>query len=699
LRAGGGSHEVASEKSGDYSQKIVKRSAVSVYTASLAERSFRDFPTRIDLVMSLIPRRTVFSSTFAAALVALSTSAIPAAADVPAAPPAGDPLAYQAAMRGLLEKHCFACHGPDVQEMGLNFAKFGDTASILNARDTWRKVREALEAGDMPPQPKDSDFTADDRKRMLAWIYERVETIDRKNPMYEFAGPRLLRRLTRAEYNNTIRDLIGFPFDAAGAAGIRGEEVAEGFVNLAGSQVVDEILLDKYFKAADETLKALFEEANRKTNRQQIVFARPGDGVSAGDAARKVLEKFVRRAYRRPPEKSEIDPLIAIVERAVADGDDYDTAIRKALKPVLVSPSFLFRLEEAQTSSDSASKLAPVSDHELAVRLSYFLWSTMPDDKLFAAADAGTLREPAVLDAEVKRMLVDPKAAQFTEHFGMQWLHLNELRRALPSRNSFPAFTQSLKLAMENEMRSFLDNLRTEDRSILDLLDADYTFANEELAKHYGLSGIQGTKMQRVALKPSDHRGGLLGMGGVLAMTSHTDRTKPTARGKWVLEVVLGTPPSPPPANVSNFKPQPKDKPEPKTFRDKLAAHAADQTCAACHKKIDPLGFALENYDAIGTWRETVGGVAVDNKGQLTDGTKVAGVEDLKKVLHARQSQFVRNFSSQMLVYALGRNLEYRDELTLAELGETLEREKYVFSAVVRGIVGSRQFQAKPVAE
>lgn len=632
-------------------------------------------------------------------VVCLASATQHASAAAPAALQAGDPLAYQASMRGLLEKHCFACHGPDVQEMGLNFAKFGDTASILNARDTWRKVREALEAGDMPPVPKDSGFTADDKQKMLAWIHERVETVDRKNPMYEFAGPRLLRRLTRAEYNNTIRDLIGFNFDAAGAAGIRGEEVAEGFVNLAGTQVVDEILLDKYFKASDETLKALFEEANRKQNRQQIVFARPAEGVSATEAARKVLEKFVRRAYRRPPEKNEIEPLVAIVERAIAGGDDYDAAIRKALKPVLVSPSFLFRLEEAHTTTDAAAKLAPVSDHELAVRLSYFLWSTMPDDKLFAAADAGTLREPAVLDAEVKRMLADSKASQFTEHFGMQWLHLNELRRALPSRNSFPAFTQGLKIAMENEMRAFLDNLRTEDRSILDLLDSDYTFANEELAKHYGLAGIQGQKMQRVALKPSDHRGGLLGMAGVLAMTSHTDRTKPTARGKWVLEVLLGTPPSPPPANVSTFKPQAKDKPEPKTFRDKLALHAADQTCAACHKKIDPLGFALENYDAIGTWRETVGGAPVDNKGQLSDGTQVAGVADLKQVLHTRQSQFVRNFSSQMLVYALGRNLEYRDELTLVELGETLEREKYRFSALVRAIVGSRQFLFKPMGD
>lgn len=628
--------------------------------------------------------------------IAVAYGLTPAATSVRAAEAAvgkpGDALAFRSSMRGLLEKHCFACHGPDLQEMGLNFAKFDDVPSILNARDTWRKVREALEAGDMPPTPKDSGFTADDKRRMLAWIGERVETIDPKDPVYDYPGPPLVRGLTRTEYNNTVRDLIGYPFDAAGAAGIRGEEVAEGFANLAGAQVVDEVLLDKYFKAADETLKTLFDEPQRKNDRQRIVFARPGAGVSIAEAARKVLEKFARRAYRRPVDKDDLDRLIVIVEKATAAGDDYDAAIRKALKPILVSPHFLFRMENDRAPPGSYD-VYRITDHELAVRLSYFLWATMPDDKLFAAADAGTLNEPEVLDAEVRRMLADPKAAQLTEHFGMQWLHLNELRRALPSRNAFPSFTQDLKLAMENELRAFFDNLRTEDRSILDLLDSDYTFVNEDLAKHYGLTGVVGKKMQKTPLKPSDHRGGLLGMGGVLAMTSHTDRTKPTARGKWVLDVVLGTPPSPPPANVSTFKPAAKDKPEPKTFRDKLAQHAADQTCAACHKKIDPLGFALENYDAIGSWRETVGGAPVDNKGELSDGTKVQGVADLKKVLHARQNRFVRNFSAQMLVYALGRDLEYYDERAVVELGEALERENHRFSALVRAITASRPFQ------
>ncbi|MCE9603714.1 MAG: DUF1592 domain-containing protein [Planctomycetia bacterium] len=629
------------------------------------------------------------------AACASESEAAEQAAKMPAKPVAvsvDDPLAYRSTALGLLQKHCFACHGPDVQEMGLNFAKFGDVASILNARETWRKVREALEAGDMPPQPKDSGFTADERKQLLAWIHDRVETIDRRSPIYQDPGPPLVRQLTRAEYNNTLRDLLGFQFDAAGAAGIRSEEIAEGYANLAGAQVIDEVLLDKYFKGAEEVLKALFEEANRRVDRQKIVFARPAEGVTAVDAARKVLERFVRRAYRRPVAAGEIERLLSIVDRALIAGDEYDAAIRKALKPVLVSPHFLFRLERDQGAAGS-HEAYPVTDHELAVRLSYFLWASMPDEALSALADAGTLNKPEVLDAEVKRMLADPKAVALTEHFGMQWLHINDLRRALPSRNSFPAFTQTLKQAMEQEMRVFFDTLRSEDRSILDLLDSDYTYVNEELAKHYVLAGVTGPKMQLVKLRPSDHRGGLLGMGGVLAMTSHTDRTKPTARGKWVLEVVLGTPPSPPPANVSNFKPAVKGKPEPKNFRDKLAAHAADATCAACHKKIDPLGFALENYDAIGMWRDQVGGAPVDNAGQLTGGAEFRGVDGLKKILRTRQSQFVRNFVVQLMVYALGRNSEYHDELAIAELSETLEREKYRFSALVRGIVGSRQFQ------
>jgi hypothetical protein len=246
---------------------------------------------------------------------------------------------------------------------------------------------------------------------------------------------------------------------------------------------------------------------------------------------------------------------------------------------------------------------------------------------------------------------------------------------------------------MEAEVRVFFDHLRMEDSSILDLLDSDYTYVNAELAKHYGLKGVQGDKMQRVSLKPEDHRGGLIGTAMVLTQTSHTDRTKPTARGKWILDILLGTPPPPPPANVSNFKPPAKGAVEPKTFREKLALHATEATCAACHAKIDPLGFALENYDAIGTWREEVGGAPVDNVGKLPGGPEFRGVDGLKRILHEKQDLFLRNFAEQMLTYALGRPVDYYDEPTLQHITEKLHSGDTHFSTLVIEIVKSFPFQ------
>lgn len=602
---------------------------------------------------------------------------------------AADPLAFRSVARPLLETHCFECHGPEQQEAGLNFAAFADQASILAARERWRKAREALEAGDMPPPESTHELKAEDRQRLIAWIREHVETVDRSSPIYLDPGPPLVRQMTRLEYNQTVRDLLGFQFDAAEAAGIRGQE-SEDYANMAGAQVFDELLLEKYFTAADAMLDALFNEPNRQRPRNLLLIARPHEGVSPQEAARTVLEKFVPRAYRRPVPPAVIDKLMALFNGALAGGEEFEPAIRKALKPVLVSPFFLFRLERDDLAA--GSQPYPVTDHELAVRLSYFLWSTMPDETLFKLADAGTLHEPAVLEAQVRRMLADPKSVALTDQFFLHWMHINSLRRALPQQNNFPTFTRSLKDAMEGEMRTFFEKMKLEDHSVLDLLDANYTYVNQELARHYGIPGVQGGQMVRVDLAPELHRGGLLGMAGVLTLTSHTDRTKPTARGKWVLETLLGTPPSPPPANVSNFKPQPKDQPAPKTFREKLAQHATQASCAACHRKIDPLGFALENFDAIGTWREQVGGEPVDNIGRLPGGDEFHGVDGLRQVLRARQGLFVRNVIVQLMTYALGRHVEYYDELAVTEIAEGLEREDYKFSALVRGIVTSRPF-------
>ena len=288
-------------------------------------------------------------------------------------------------------------------------------------------------------------------------------------------------------------------------------------------------------------------------------------------------------------------------------------------------------------------------------------------------------------------MLADGKARALTDYFAVEWLQLQRLGRALPSKDYFPALTGQLKNAMGQETRQFFDALRTDDHSVLDLLDADYTYVNEDLARFYGLSGVQGDQFRKVALKPQDHRGGLLGMSSILTMTSHTDRTKPTSRGKWILEVILGTPPAPPPANAGVLRP-PKDMPEPQTFREKLALHARNATCAGCHKKIDPLGFALENYDAIGSWREQVAGAPVDNVGRLPGGQEFRGPAGLKQILSQHKDQFVRNLTVELLTYALGRKIEYYDEAAVAQIDERLAKNNYRFSTLIAEIVTSRPF-------
>jgi hypothetical protein len=319
----------------------------------------------------------------------------------------------------------------------------------------------------------------------------------------------------------------------------------------------------------------------------------------------------------------------------------------------------------------------------LAVRLSYFLWATMPDAALSAAADAGRLNDAAEYGRQVTRMLADPRAQALTDQFAAQWLQMRKLPDARPSTEFFPTFTPQLKEAMAEEVTTFVDCLRTEDRSVLDLIDCDYTYVNAGLAAHYGLKGVSGAEFRRVDLAPGDHRGGLLGMAAVLALTSHTSRTSPTLRGKYVLEVVFGTPPPPPPADVGNIDDKAKGK-VPKSFRELLNQHAARASCAGCHKKIDPLGFGLDQFDAVGRWRS-----GVDASGKLSGGESFVGFDGLKDVLKRRQDEFVRNLASQMLTYALGRQLRDTDEPAVSATVAALKADGYRFSALARGVATS----------
>lgn len=505
-----------------------------------------------------------------------------------------------------------------------------------------------------------------------------------------------LRRLTRYEYDRTLHDLLGIDFNSQNAVGIPEEIVTQGFDNMATAMDIAPTLMEKYMAAADKILARLTAGPNGKVpelgdDRAQAqrahdtLFAvHPGKEMGAREAARADLAPLVQRAWRRPVAESEVEALLKLYDRAAARNLPFEEALRPALKAALVSPWFLFRVEV------NSGHTAAVADYALATRLSYFLWSSMPDATLFDLAGKGQLSNPEVLQAQVKRMLTDPKAHALTENFAGQWLQIRRLPQARPSTDFFPTFNGDLKQAMYDETATFFDKLREEDRPVSDLLDADYTYLNEELAKHYGIAGVSGKQMRLVKLKPEDHRGGLLGMSSVLALTSHTYRTSPTLRGKWILEVLFGTPPPPPPPGVSQIADEEKKQKTGTTFRELLAQHAGQPACAVCHSKIDPLGFAMENYDPIGRWRT---GQGLDTKAQLPTGEKLNGSEELKRLLIQRKTVFLKNMTGQMLAYALGRQLQPDDAGTLDTVVADLQKNGDRFSVLVTDLVMSRAFR------
>ncbi len=659
----------------------------------------------------------------------------------PAASRAAEPT-FQADLQPILLARCIKCHGLEEKSGNVNFAAVADNDSAARQRRLWRKAVAQLEAGAMPPQDA-PQLTADEKQRLLAWMKRTIDVVNCDDPANRDPGPTVIRRLSLSEYNRTIRDLLGFEFDAAATVGMR-SDAGEGnsFGNLATALDMPPALLEKYFAAADQILDRFFGtelsssvdgriQEQARISREQMFRLKPGDwrkadyevapaaGVEPRDAARSLITPFVRRAYRGQAVPTDIERLLALFDRATVLKKSYGDSIRVMLKAVLVSPKFLYRVEQdrnltgepggvsPRTNGDDQDvrgltppgspkpvKIVPVTDHELAVRLSYFLWSSMPDDELLDLADRGRLTAPGpVLEQQVRRMLADPRARSLTDNFAVHWLQIHKLPVARPSTEFFPEFNANIRQAMFDETTLFFDTLRREDRSVLELLDADYTFVNEELAKYYGLPDVKGKELQRVALKPDDDRGGLLGMGSVLAVTSHTSRTSPTMRGKWILEVVFGTPPPPPPANVSQIKEEPNKKKDIQTFREKLAQHAQDAACAACHRKMDPLGFALDNYNAVGRWRDKLGDQPLDVTGELPTGEKLNGVADLKRILLARKEDFARNLTEQLLTYALGRELEDCDDCPVRQIATPLKTDDYRFSTLVMEIVKSYPFQ------
>lgn len=410
------------------------------------------------------------------------------------------------------------------------------------------------------------------------------------------------------------------------------------------------------------------------------------------EQTREVLTPLLRKAYRRPPNTNEVDQLVQFVESIQAGGAKWEVGIQQAIKVILCSPKFLFRLE--LDDSLQTEDIAPIDEFHLASRLSFFLWSSIPDTELLELAEIGELRTS--LEEQVHRMLADPKATELATNFGVQWLQIQRLSTVTPDPERFPTYNPKLQAAMLKETELFIESVFREDRSILDLLDADYTFLNKRLAGHYGIwrnehgEPIEGNHFRRVALQKTD-RGGILTQASILTVTSNPTRTSPVKRGRWVLEQILGSPPPPPPPNVPELE-EDHDKVTGTTLRERLEKHRDDPACANCHAKMDPIGFAMENYNAVGKYRNKDGEMEIDSTGQFPDGTAFSGIKDLKEILKNRKQQFARCITEKMLIYALGRGLEYYDKPSVDRIVASLEANDYRSSVLITEIVNSDPF-------
>jgi len=584
--------------------------------------------------------------------------------------------------QSLLKRYCQTCHQGAAPAGGLAIAQLAAPGTENTAR--WTKLLLRVRNGEMPPKGMPAP-PPEEREILLAWADQALHTAACANGLTP--GPHLIRRLNRDEYASTVRDLLRVHFNAGHALPADGAG-GEGFDNAAETLFLSPIHAEKYLEAAKETLEYASKDPKA---RAAFLVAEPHEGVSPDQAANKILEAFVPRAFRRLAKPEELERYLNLFHAAQKRGESFDRAIQFALAGILVSPNFLFHVEEPNPGPDTR----PLDGYAMASRLSYFLWGTMPDSTLFDLAAQGKLQDPAVLGDQVSRMLKDERARDFAERFIDQWLNIRELGRDIkPDEKLFPTYYDAeLQSAIRYEPILFFQELLSKDLPLLDLLDANFTILTNRLAKHYNLTLKDLSQQPKHADLPTDsHRGGILTMAAVLAVSSYPQRTSPVLRGKWILETVLGTPPPPPPATVPALKEE-HEGDAPQALRERLEEHRRDPVCASCHNRIDPLGFALENFDVLGRWRGNDNGKAIDNRGELPDGTKIDGPDQLKQVLLERKQVFLRHLTSKMLGYALGRGLTASDSCTVDQILGQLEKEQYRTQALIRGIVLSMPFR------
>ena len=598
-----------------------------------------------------------------------------------AAAAADAPADFEKVIRPLLQTYCLKCHTGEKAKGDVDLSAFGDVPALQEKPKVWQDVLDQLNERTMPPEGKPQP-AMEDRQRMIEFVQHTLTSIDPTTAVKD-PGRVTIRRLNRAEYNNTIRDLFDvhtnpadqFPADGSGGG---------GFDNNADTLFIPPILMEQYFEAATQVLA----DAPEKT----VFVARPGDSLSEREAAAKIIEHFAFRAFRRPVTEEETAKLLKLFEHAQTRGDSFEKSVKLALKAILVSPQFLFRMEQDRATDEPYA----ITDYELASRLSYFLWASMPDEELFKLAEEKKLHDPAVLEAQVRRMVKDEKFRAFAENFGGQWLGFRTLlTTAQPDRERFPEYTAALRDNMFEEAVLFVDSVFRDDVPITTLVDADYTFVNDRLARHYAIKsrvgGHEGEGMRRIKLEDAN-RGGVLTLGATLVTTSFPLRTSPVLRGRWVLDEILGSPPPPPPPEAGTL-PEDDRQTDGLSFRERLELHRSKPECASCHARMDPLGFGLENFDPVGRWRTKQGEKPIDAVGTLTTGETFSSPAELKKILAQRKDAFARALAERVLSYALGRGVEHYDHATIVAITKALANSGHKSQALLIEVAKSYPFR------
>ena len=613
------------------------------------------------------------------------------AAPVYAADPAK--ASFEKDILPILEDYCYYCHGDGKKKGDLSLEIFKTEKDIRQNYKISEQIFKYVLAGEMPPKDRKKRPSKKEQVLVADWVRNSLDDFYANAP--PDPGRVTVRRLNRSEYNNVIRDLMHLDFKPA--KDFPADDSGYGFDNIGDVLSVSPLLLEKYLSAAEEIAAQAVAvpsrgkplSPTRLTEFQKQYFKYPIPADNRRRIAEDFAREFMRRAYRREVSSVEIKNVLVLARQAVDAGGSFEEGVRLAVQAVLISPRFLFRWE-LDGAPDNPRAVRSLNEYELASRLSFFLWSSQPDDQLLRYANRGQLRKN--LGKELERMLKDAKAQSFVENFAGQWLELRNLDVYQPDKKLFPTFTPALRSDMRRETELLFSHIMGGNRSVLELLSADYSFVNARLAAHYGISDVKGESFRPVSLRGT-FRGGILGHASILTITSDPNRTSPVKRGKYVLENILGTPPPAPPPDAPPLSETGKIT---GTLREQFVKHRQDPACASCHKVMDPIGFAFENYDAIGRYRTKDNSLPIDASGKLETGEPFGNAADLRSILlNQKREYFTRCITEKMLTYALGRGLEYYDKRTIDGIVARLKGNNYRFNELVQGIVSSLPFDMK----